>query len=121
MKDKSKVGIFSSTHITKQQYESVLPLFSEEEFIAQSSLSYNNKSLDGDIIFVGDCIDLNKTSDAVVDLTEESSVKMNLITQSSNDDDAKRNLVDSEGKVAGTLLPYKLLPFNLAKAAGSFV
>ena len=66
--------------------------------ITQSSSSYNNKSLDGDIIFVGDYIDLSKTSDAVVDLTEESSAKMNnLITQSSNDDDAKQNLVDGEG------------------------
>ena len=39
--------------------------------ITQSSSSYNNKSLDGDIIFVGDYIDLTKTSDVVVDLTEE--------------------------------------------------
>ena len=63
----------------------------------ENSLSPNpNKSLDGDIIFVGDYINLNKTSDAVVDLTEESSAKMNLITKSSNDDDAKRNLVDNE-------------------------
>ena len=81
----------------------------------ENSLSPNpNKSLDGDIIFVGDYINLNKTSDAVVDLTEESSAKMNLITQSSNDDDAKRNLVDGEGKVADTLLPYKL-PFSATR------
>jgi len=39
--------------------------------------------------------------------TEESSAKMNLITQSSNDYDAKRNLVDSQVEVADTLLPYK--------------
>ena len=46
----------------------------------ENSLSPNpNKSLDGDIIFVGDYIDLNKTSDAVVDLTEESSAKMKVI------------------------------------------
>ena len=70
----------------------------KRNLITQSSSSYNNKSLDGDIIFVGDYIDLSKTSDAVVDLTEESSAKMNnLITQSSNDDDAKQNLVDGEG------------------------
>ena len=50
--------------------------------------------------------------------TEESSVK-NLITQSSNDDDAKRNLVDGEGKVADTLLPYKL-PFD-TRTSRSFV
>ena len=78
---------------------------SVKNLITQSSSSYNNKSLDGDIIFVGDYIDLNKTPDAVVDLTEESSAKMNnLITQSSNDDDAKQNLVDGEGKVADTLM-----------------
>ena len=69
---------------------------SVKNLFTQSSSSYNNKSLDGDIIFVGDYINLNKTSDAVVDLTEESSAKMNLITKSSNDDDAKRNLVDNE-------------------------
>jgi len=45
---------------------------SVKNLITQSSSSYNNKSLDGDIIFVGDYIDLNKTPDAVVDLTEES-------------------------------------------------
>ena len=94
---------------------------SVKNLITQSSSSYNNKSLDGDIIFVGDYIDLNKTSDAVVDLTEESSAKMNnLITQSSNDDDAKRNLVDGEGKVADTSLPYKL-PFSATKLSRSFV
>jgi len=94
---------------------------SVKNLITQSSSSYNNKSLDGDIIFVGDYIDLNKTSDAVVDLTEESSAKMNnLITQSSNDDDAKRNLVDGEGKVADTLLPYKL-PFSATRLSRSFV
>ncbi len=70
---------------------------SVKNLFTQSSSSYNNKSLDGDIIFVGDYINLNKTSDAVVDLTEESSAKLNLITKSSNDDDAKRNLVDNEG------------------------
>ena len=52
--------------------------------------------------------------------TEESSAKMNLITQSSNDDDAKRNLVDGEGKVADTSLPYKL-PFSATKLSRSFV
>ena len=90
--------------------------------ITQSSSSYNNKSLDGDIIFVGDYIDLSKTSDAVVDLTEESSAKMNnLITQSSNDDDAKQNLVDGEGKeVADTLSPYKL-PYSATRLSRSFV
>jgi len=94
---------------------------SVKNLITQSSSSYNNKSLDGDIIFVGDYIDLNKTPDAVVDLTEESSAKMNnLITQSSNDDDAKRNLVDGEGKVADTLLPYKL-PFSATRLSRSFV
>ena len=94
---------------------------SVKNLITQSSSSYNNKSLDGDIIFVGDYIDLNKTSDAVVDLTEESSAKMNnLITQSSNDDDAKRNLVDGEGKVADTSLPYKL-PFSATRLSRSFV
>ena len=93
---------------------------SVKNLITQSSSSYNNKSLDGDIIFVGDYIDLNKTSDAVVDLTEESSAKMNnLITQSSNDD-AKRNLVDGEGKVADTSLPYKL-PFSATRLSRSFV
>ena len=55
---------------------------SVKNLFTQSSSSYNNKSLDGDIIFVGDYINLNKTSDAVVDLTEESSAKMNLITKS---------------------------------------
>ena len=95
---------------------------SVKNLITQSSSSYNNKSLDGDIIFVGDYIDLNKTSDAVVDLTEESSAKMNnLITQSSNDDDAKQNLVDGEGKeVADTLSPYKL-PYSATRLSRSFV
>ncbi len=69
----------------------------------ENSLSPNpNKSLDGDIIFVGDYINLNKTSDAVVDLTEESSAKMNnLITQSSNDEEeakAKRLKEEEEAR-----------------------
>ncbi len=44
---------------------------SVKNLFTQSSSSYNNKSLDGDIIFVGDYVDLIKTSDVVVDLTEE--------------------------------------------------
>jgi len=35
--------------------------------------------------------------------TEDHLEKGKLITQSSNDDDAKQNLVDGEGKVADTL------------------
>jgi len=74
----------------------------KRNLITQSSSSYNNKSLDGDIIFVGDYIDLNKTSDACVDLTEESSAKMNnLITQSSNDEEeakAKRLKEEEEAR-----------------------
>jgi len=50
--------------------------------------------------------------------TEESLVKRNLTAQPSNDDDdAKRNLVDGEGKV-DTLLPYKL-PFSATRLSRS--
>ena len=82
----------------------------------ENSLSPNpNKSLDGDIIFVGDYINLNKTSDAVVDLTKDPLEKGKLITQSPSGDDAKQNLVDGEGKeVADTLSPYKL-PYSATR------
>jgi len=43
-----------------------------------------------------------------------------LITQPPSGDDAKRNLVDGEGKVADTLLPYKL-PFSATRLSRSFV
>ena len=81
----------------------------------ENSLSPNpNKSLDGDIIFVGDYINLNKTSDAVVDLNEDPLEKGKLITQPPSGDDDEQNLVDGEGKVADTLLPYKL-PFSATR------
>jgi len=81
----------------------------------ENSLSPNpNKSLDGDIIFVGDYINLNKTSDAVVDLTKDPLEKGKLITQSPSGDDDEQNLVDGERKAADTLLPYKL-PFSATR------
>ena len=93
---------------------------SVKNLFTQSSSSYNNKSLDGDIIFVGDYINLNKTSDAVVDLTEDPLEKGKLITQPPSGDDDEQNLVDGEGKVADTLLPYKL-PFSATRLSRSFV
>ena len=90
----------------------------------ENSLSPNpNKSLDGDIIFVGDYINLNKTSDAVVDLTKDPLEKGKLITQSPSGDDDKQNPVDGEGKVADTILSHvfgqstssSLLPYKLVQ------
>ena len=87
----------------------------------ENSLSPNpNKSLDGDIIFAGDYINLNKTSDAVVDSTEDPLEKGTLITQPPSGDDDEQNPVDGEGKVADTLLPYKL-PFSATRLSRSFV
>jgi len=72
------------------------------------------------INFVGAYINLNKTSDAVVDLTEDPLEKGKLITQPPSGDDEEQNLVEGEGKVADTLLPYKL-PFSATRLSRSFV
>ena len=57
--------VSSQTNVDQLDLEGTKqPLFSTFDL-------HNNKSMDGDIIFVGDYIDLTKTSDVVVDLTEE--------------------------------------------------
>ena len=52
--------------------------------------------------------------------TEDHLEKGKLITQPSSGGDAKQNLVDGEGKVADTLLQYKL-PFSTTRLSRSFV
>ena len=57
--------VSSQTNVDQLDLEGTKqPLFSTLDI-------HNNKSMDGDIIFVGDYIDLTKTSGVVVDLTEE--------------------------------------------------